>query len=128
MSTRKMLAALALACGAGTMVNLALTGSVLFGLWVASPLLVFGGIQFDRARKPESASAPRRAGLVAAALALVFVIVSSQAIVMTNKGSTAALLYLFAPLYAAVLGVVFWLLVWGVARLATGSESSAASP
>lgn len=119
---RKALAAAMLACGAATVMHLVVAaggkpGAALLGLWLAHPALAVGGAQLWLARRAVAAPVGRArlAGLFGGALAVVAILVASQAIVSTNKGSTAALLYLFAPLYAWVLGGVAWLACWGAA-------------
>ena len=120
-TTRYALAAVALTGGLATVLNLlftargTLTGAML-GLWLAGPMLGFGALQLllARAREVRPLNAGRVVGLWAAALVMTGLIALSQVVVATDKSSTAALLYLFAPLYASVLGGLAWLASWGV--------------
>jgi hypothetical protein len=115
---RWTLAVLCALSGAGTVLNIfsgsnGTGGGWLFGLWVASPLLAMAALETLLATTSRSSgSAPANAAQITAVAVLMLVTVGSQLIVTGNRSSTAAILYVFAPIYSVVLAAVGFGLGW----------------
>jgi hypothetical protein len=97
-------------------------GGLLFGLWVAGPLLAMGALESWLASRSSGwgVTGAARGAQVSAVAVLALVTVLSQVIVSTNRGSTAAILYVFAPIYGVVLAVVGAGVGWVFGRVTAG--------